>query len=87
MEWRIKSPEGVAISCHKVTSDQWQLDSGCSHHMTGEKKNSSRFKEINDEQVKIGQSVYGKNNGIRMKNANGNRLDKLRTELGLCAPE
>ena len=33
------TPVDITSSCHKVTPDQWLLDSGCSNHMTGEKKN------------------------------------------------
>jgi hypothetical protein len=59
-EWRAKIPEEVALSCLKVTPDQWLLDSGCSHHMTGEKKNLSKFKKINGGQVKFGGGSCGK---------------------------
>jgi hypothetical protein len=61
----------VAFSCLKVTPDQWLLDSGCNHHMTGEKKNLSRFKEINGGHVKFGGGACGKVIGKWIMNVDG----------------
>ena len=69
--WKTRTPVEISLSCLKVTHDQWLLDSGCSHHMTGEKKNLSRFKEINGGQVKFGGVAYGKVIGKGIMNVDG----------------
>ena len=86
-EWRMKTPQGVAFSCHKVLPNQQLLDRGCVFHSSGEKKIWSIMKKINGGQVNFGEGTCNKVLGKGMMNEDGGRLEELRAELSSCNPE
>ncbi|VFQ67323.1 unnamed protein product [Cuscuta campestris] len=52
--WIPKQYASVANTCYRVTPNQWLLDNGCSHHMTGDKENLMNIKANEQGSVRFG---------------------------------
>ncbi|VFQ92874.1 unnamed protein product [Cuscuta campestris] len=59
MKWVPKHRASCANFCYRVTPDQWLLDSGCSHHMTGDKQNLTNVQPIEGGNVRFGGGAHG----------------------------
>ncbi|VFQ77323.1 unnamed protein product [Cuscuta campestris] len=59
MKWIPKHMASSANSCLRVTPDKWLLDSGCLHHMAGDKQNLSNIQPIEGGNVRFGGGAHG----------------------------
>ncbi|VFQ73264.1 unnamed protein product [Cuscuta campestris] len=71
MKWVPKHMASSANSCLKVTPDQWLLDSGCSHHMTGDKQNLLNIQPMEGGNVRFGGGAHGQIIGIGTLHVSG----------------
>ncbi|VFQ83035.1 unnamed protein product, partial [Cuscuta campestris] len=69
--WIPKQSASVANTCYRVTRDQWLLDSGCSHHMTGDRENLINIKTLEQGSVRFGGGAQGKIVGSGTLNVSG----------------
>ncbi|VFQ83161.1 unnamed protein product [Cuscuta campestris] len=69
--WVPKKRVMVANSCLRVTPDQWLLDSGCSHHLTGVSQNLANINSIEGGNVRFGGGAQGKIIGCGILNVSG----------------
>ncbi|VFQ84566.1 unnamed protein product [Cuscuta campestris] len=69
--WVQKHVASHANSCMRVTPEQWLLDSGCSHHMTGDNKSLKNMQEIEGGSVRFGGGAHGQIIGCGILNVTG----------------
>ncbi|VFQ66930.1 unnamed protein product [Cuscuta campestris] len=83
--WVQKNVASHANSCMRVTPEQWLLDSGCSHHMTGDNKSLKNMQEIEGGSVRFGGGAHGQIIGCGTLNVTGlppikNKLQETKEE-------
>ena len=50
------SGRGITLISHVRKNDTWIIDSGCSHHMTGDKTNFEHFEDYDASSVRFGNN-------------------------------
>ena len=69
-----------ALQVYASRGSSWIIDSGCTNHMTGEKKMFTSYVKNKDSQDSI---IFGDGNPLNVSFANGDKLDNTQYDVAV----